>query len=111
MTPKNLCDLTGLVVWLAMVMGMCFFGMVFLGFTVLFSLLWEAWTRAFLSISKLTWCVRLHSKQPPHCSIITCILWLEAGKVGLHAMNMMLSMKPVPASPFFLLGMSRMSVL
>ena len=52
--PRNLCDLTGLVVQPAMVMGMRFFGTVFLGFTVLFSLLWEAWTRVFLSISKLT---------------------------------------------------------
>ena len=111
MIPKNLCDLTGLVVRPAMVMGMHFFGMVFLGFAVLFSLLQEAWTRVFFSISKLTWCVRLHSKQPPHCSIITCILQLEAGKVGPRAMNMMSSMKPAPALPFFLLGMSRMSAL
>ena len=111
MIPKNLCDLTGLVVQPVMVMGMGFFGMVFLGFAVLFSLLQEAWTRAFLSISKLTWCVRLHSKQPPHHSIITCILRLEAGKVGPRATNMMSSMKPAPASLFFLLGMSRMSAL
>ena len=111
MIPKNLCDLTGLMVRPAMVMGMHFFGTVFLGFAVLFSLLWEAWTRVFLSISKLTWCVRLHSKQLPCRSIITCILWLEAGKVGLRATNMMLSMKPAPASPFFLLGVSRMSAL
>ena len=52
--PRNLCDLTGLVVQLAMAMAMHFFRMVFLGFAVLFSLLQEAWTRAFLSISKLT---------------------------------------------------------
>ena len=59
MIPKNLCDLTGLVTWPVMVMGTCFFGTVFLGFVVLGSLLRLAWTKAFLSISKLMWCVRL----------------------------------------------------
>ena len=39
MTPRNLCDLMGCVVWPVMVVGIHFFGMVFLGFVGYFSLL------------------------------------------------------------------------
>ena len=111
MTPRNLCDLTGLVVHPAMMIGMHFFGTVFLGFSVLFSLLREAWTSAFLSISKLTWCMWLHSRHLPHFSIMTCILWFESEKVGPRATKIMLSINPALVSPFFLSGISRISVL